>query len=162
MDFQFKPLGKTCAASGKPLVPGSWCHCVVVERQGQQQRFDYSEAAWQGPPPDAIGHWRVQVPLPRNPNAIRLDPDALMRYFEQLSEEANPNREPQRYVSSLLLLKLKRLRLEDIREDDDGSVLRLEGVHGEGCFEVRNLQLPDQEAVQLQQELKSQLATEWT
>ncbi len=162
MDYHIKPLGKTCAATGQPLSPGSWCHSVVVERQGQQLRLDYADDAWQGPPPDAIGHWRIQVPLPKNPNAIKVDPDALMSYFEQLSEEASPGQEAQRYVSALLLLKLKRLRLEDVRRDDAGSFLILEGMHGEGLFEVANLQLPDEDATRLQQELKLQLAAEWT
>jgi len=162
MDFQFKPLGKTCAATGRPLVPGSWCHSVVVERQGQQLRLDYAADAWQGPPTDAIGHWRARVPVAKYPLAVRVDPDALMRYFEQLSEEASPSQEPQRYVSALLLLRLKRLRLDDVRTEDDGSVLLLEGMHGEGVFEVRNLELPDADATELQQQLKSQLAAEWT
>ena len=46
--------------------------------------------------------------------------------------------------------------------DEDGSVLVLEGLHGEGLFEVRNLQLPDAESAALQQELKQQLAAEWS
>lgn len=162
MEYHFKPLGKTCAASGEPLTPGSWCHSVVVERQGQQVRLDYAAAAWQGPPADAIGHWKMQVPLPKNPQSLKVDPEALMRYFEQLSEEASPSQEPQRYASALLLLKLKRLRLDDVRDDDDGTVLLLEGLHGEGLFEVRNLQLPDTDASQLQLELKQHLAAEWS
>lgn len=162
MDFHFKPLGKTCAATGRPLVPGSWCHSVVVERNGQQQRLDYSAEVWQGPPSDAIGYWRVRVPMPKSPQSIRIDPDALMQYFEQLSEEASPNQESQRYVSTLLLLKMKRLKLVDIQESDDGPILLLEGLHGEGVFEVRDLQLSDADAAALQQELKTQLMAEWT
>jgi hypothetical protein len=162
MDFQFKPLGKTCAATGQPLVPGSWCHSVLVERQGQQVRLDYAANAWQGPPADAIGHWRSRVPLARMQPGQKVDPDALWRYFEQLTEEASPSQESQRYVAALLLLKLKRLRLVDVLTDDDGSTLLLEGLHGEGVFEVRNLQLPDADTSALQQQLKTQLATEWS
>lgn len=167
MDYQFKPLGKVCATTGKPLVPGSWCHSVVVERSGQQLRLDFSEEGWRGPPSDAIGAWRCQVPLPRNPQNIRIDPDALMRYFEQLCEEASPAQETQRYICALLLLKWKRLRLDDVAgtaDDDrpDEHILILEGTHGEGRFEVRNLQLPDDEALQLQNQLRTQLAGEWT
>ena len=103
MDYQFKPLGKVCAASGQPLIPGHWCHSVVVERQGQQLRLDYAEESWTGPPADALGYWKSRVPFPKNPQAIKVDPDALLRYFEQLSEEASPNQESQRYVSALLL-----------------------------------------------------------
>jgi hypothetical protein len=160
MDFQLKPLGKTCAATGQPLVPGSVCHSVVVERNGQFLRLDYSDAAWRGPPADAVGYWRTRVPLASS--VQRLDPDALMRYFEQLCEDASPSQDTNRYVAALLLLKLKRLQLDDVRQDDDGEYLLLSGSRGEGVFEVRNLQLPDAELSRLQQALKSHLAAEWT
>lgn len=160
MDYQLKPLGKTCASTGQPLTPGTVCHSVVVEREGRLLRLDYSEAGWQGPPPDAIGYWRTVVP-PVEP-ARRIDPDSLMRYFEQLSEEASPRAETMRYVAALLLLKWKRLKLDDVRTDEEGEWLLLSGTRGEGVFEVRNLQLPDAELARLQHELKTQLSEEWT
>lgn len=125
-------------------------------------RLDYAADSWNGPPEDAIGHWRVQVPFPKQAHLVRIDPDALMRYFEQLSEEASPSQEPQRYVMALLLLKQKRLQLVDALPDDEGDILRLEGLHGEGVFEVRNLALPDVDLNQLQDALKTQLAAGWT
>lgn len=162
MEYHFKPVGKLCAASGRPLVPGSWCHSVLVERQGQQVRLDYEASAWPGPPPDAIGHWRCQVPQPKNPQAIRLDPEALMRYFEQLQEEASPSQETARYLLALILLQAKRLRLVDVLTGEQENWLQLEGAHGEGIFLVPNLQLPDEQAIPLQHELKIQLASEWS
>ena len=160
MDYRLKPLGKTCAATGQPLAPGSVCHSVVVERDGQFVRLDYSPAGWQGPPPSAVGYWQLRVPPPKPVHSI--DPDALMRYFEQLCEEASPSQDVNRYVSALLLLKLKRLKLDDVRCDDDGEFLQLTGTRGEGTFDVRRLDLPDDELSQLQQSLKTQLAAEWT
>lgn len=160
MEYQLKPLGKLCAATGQALVPGSRCHSVVVERQGQLLRLDYADTAWSGPPPDAIGHWIATVPAPKTTG--RIDPEVLMRYFEQLSEEASPGTAAQRYVAALMLIRAKRLQLHDVRREDDAEFLLLEGMHGEGVFEVPNLQLPDADNAALQQQLKSQLATEWT
>lgn len=163
MEYHFKPLGKLCAATGAPLQPGSWCHSVIVERNGLQQRLDYSESGWTGVPSDAIGHWRTRVPAPKSLQEMRIDAEALMRYFEQLSEEASPSQEPQRYVAALVLLKQRRLRLDDVQIDDDGtSQLLLEGTHGEGRFQVTDLQLADEETVRWQSELKTHLNTEWT
>jgi len=160
MDYQLKPLGKTCAATGQPLAPGSVCHSVVVERDGQFVRLDYSEGGWQGPPASAVGYWQLRVPPPKQARSV--DPDALMRYFEQLCEEASPSQDVNRYVSALLLLKLRRLKLDDVRCADDGEFLQLSGTRGEGAFDVRRLELPDDELSQLQQALKNQLAVEWT
>jgi hypothetical protein len=160
MDYQLKPLGKTCTATGQPLAPGSVCHSVVVERNGQFVRLDYSSGSWKGPPADAIGYWQTRVPEPKH--AHHIDPDALMRYFEQLCEEGSPNQDVSRYVSALMLLKMKRLKLDDVRRDEDGEHLQLSGLRGEGAFEARHLQLPDDELAGLQQQLKAQLAGEWT
>jgi hypothetical protein len=159
MDYQLKPLGKTCAATGQPLAPGHVCHSVVLERDGRFVRMDYSDAGWKGPPANAIGYWKSRVPAPQHPH--RVDPAALMRYFEQLSEESSPLQETSRFVAALLLLKLRRLKLDDVRRDDDGEFLQLSGTHGEGSFEVRHLQIPEAELAELQQHLKAQLAAEW-
>ena len=158
MDYQLKPLGKACAATGQPLAPGSVCHSVVVERNGQFVRLDYAAEGWKGPPADAISYWQTRVAASKHPQQI--DPDALMRYFEQLCEEGSPNCDVDRYVSVLMLLRLKRLRLDDARCDDDGEFLVLSGLRGEGTFEVRRLQIPDDELAGLQQQLKAQLAGE--
>lgn len=162
MDYDLKPLGKTCSQTGKPLQPGSLCHSVVVERNGQLLRLDFSSEGWQGPPEGALGHWTTRVPKPRHEDAQRIDPDVLMRYFEQLQEDAAPRQDGAKYVAALLLLKQRRLRLDDVRQTDDGEFLVVSGLRGEGTFEVRNLQLPDAETQQLQQELRAQFAMEWT
>ena len=39
MDYRLKPPSKTCAGTGRPLVPGSTCHSVLVEKDGDQVRL---------------------------------------------------------------------------------------------------------------------------
>jgi hypothetical protein len=161
MDYHLKPLGKTCAATGKPLAPGSVCHSVLVEREGTLQRLDFSDEAWTGPPAGHFGHWTLQVPLAVDPKEARIDPEIALRYFEQLSEEASPLHEPTRYALALVLLQQRKLKLENVRLEDETEILELSGVHGEGNFEVFNYHLDDAETQRLQAELKIQLATEW-
>lgn len=161
MDYHLKPLGKSCAATGKPLAPGSVCHSVLVEKDGLLVRLDFSQEGWPGPQQEHLGHWMVDVPKAPNPNTIRLDPDVALRFFEQLSEESSPEHEKTRYVLALLLLQQRKLKLENVRFDDDDEVLELTGTHGEGSFEVRNYRLDDHEIQKMQSELKAQLALEW-
>jgi hypothetical protein len=162
MEYQIKPPGRVCAASGQPLVPGSSCHSVVLERDGQLVRLDYAAEHWAGPPEGAVGHWTTHVPTPKHAGQQPVAPETLMRYFEQLCEQADPEQDETRYVAALLLLKLKRLRLNDVRQTDDDAWLLLEGAHGEGQYEVRNLSLSDEDVARRQQTLKAHLATEWT
>lgn len=162
MDYHLKPLGKTCAGTGQPLAPGSVCHSVVVEKDGELLRYDFSADGWQGPPPATVGHWKTLVPADPAAGQIRLEPEPLMRYFEQLSEEASPVHDRLRYVLALLLLKYRKLRLDDARGEGADETLVLSGVHGEGIFEVPNLRLPDADTQALQQELRAHLAAEWS
>lgn len=161
MDYHVKPLGKTCAATGKPLQPGSKCHSVLMERNGALVRLDFSEEGWSGPPEGHLGHWMIEVPAAPNPDSIRVDPEVAMRYFEQLSEEASPVHEKNRYLLALILLQRRKLKLDNVRFEDDDEFLELSGMHGEGTFDVRNYKMDDAETQRMQAELKAQLALEW-
>ena len=161
MDYHLKPIGKTCAGTGEELIPGSRCYSVVIDHDGQRVRLDYSEAGWQGPPTGAIGHWTSTVPLPETTKTKPLDADALMRYFEQMSEDANPVQEKFKYVLALLLLQKRRLQLDGSRHDGDIEYLEVSGNRGEGPYEVRHFELSDDETEQLQRDLNTHLKSEW-
>jgi hypothetical protein len=159
MEYHVPPLGKTCSATGKPLVPGSKCRSALLEVNGQQVRRDFSLEGWSGPPEGAIGYWMTNVPEHSGPP--KLDPEQVMRYFEQLTEEASPSHDETRYLLALLLLQQRRLKLETVRSDDEGDVLVLAGLRGEGMFEVPHLQLDDSQVAERQLALRTQLAAEW-
>jgi hypothetical protein len=159
MDYHFSPLGKTCSVTGKPLTPGSECRSALLEVNGQQVRKDFSAAGWTGPPDGAIGHWVTTVPEQVGPP--KLDPEQMMRYFEQLTEEASPSHDETRYLLALWLLQQRRLRLENVRSDEEGDVLELSGLRGEGSFEVPHLQLGDAELTERHNLLRTHLAAEW-
>jgi hypothetical protein len=161
MDYHFKPPSKTCATTGRPLTPGSLCHSVLMEKNGVLTRLDYSQEGWQGPPEGHVGYWQTIVPVTHDPREQRLDPDTAFRYFEQLCEESSPTTERQRYVLALLLLQHRKLKLDGTQTGDDGDMLELNGKHGEGPWQVHNLELPEAEILQIQAELKVHLATEW-
>ena len=162
MEYQFRPIGKKCAATGQELAPGSTCHSVLVERNGVLERLDYSEAGWKGSPEGTVGIWKCVVPAPAEVRHEPLDTSALMTCFEQLIEEANPAREGLQYILALLLVKKRRLRLEGSRTEGDDEYLQLAGAQGEGAYEVRDLNPSDEEVQQWQRELNVYLASEWS
>lgn len=162
MDYQLKPIGKSCFATGRELLPGMRCHSALVEQNGRLVRIDYAEEAWKGPPEGTVGHWSCTVPEAEMAKAPPLDSAAMMRYFEQLSEEPNPAREKFRFILALLLLQKRKLRIEGTREEDGTEYLQLAGSRGEGPFEIPNQQLDDEEMNRLQEELSTHLAVEWS
>jgi hypothetical protein len=162
VEYQFRPIGKKCAATGQELAPGELCHSVVVERDGELVRLDYSEQGWKGLPEGALGVWTCVVPKPAFVRREPLDTTVLMSCFEQLIEEASPAREGLRYILALFLVKKRRLRLEGARTDGDDEYLQLAGAQGEGAYEVRDLNPTDEEVQQWQRELNVYLASEWS
>lgn len=162
VEYQLRPIGKKCAATGEDLVPGEVCHSVVLERDGELARLDYSERGWKGPPEGTLGTWTCLVPKPTQVRREPLDTSALMSCFEQLTEEASPAREGLRYILALFLVKKRRLRLEGSRSEGNEEYLQLAGAQGEGAYEVRDLNPTDEEVQQWQRELNVYLASEWS
>jgi hypothetical protein len=159
MDYRIKPVGKTCTQTGRELRPGDECFSAVFANAGEWERLDFSREAWKGPPPDAAGYWRCRIPAAREVARRTLDPDALLRQFEQLCEEANPARDKLRYVLALFLVQRRRLRNNGTRIEASGSTLELAGLQGEGPFLVPDQQLDDTEVQSLQDELFNLVTT---
>ena len=152
-DYNVKPIGRTCAGTGKELVPGSLCHSILVEKNGELLRFDYSDDGWANPPESFLAHWRCDVPEAAAATKKNFDPDELMRQFEQLCEEASPAQDKFRYVLALLLLQKRRLKLEGTKTVDDQEFLELNGARGEGTFLILNQDLEDAEVQQMQESI---------
>ncbi len=161
MDYHLKPLSKSCSATGKEFLPGETVHSVIIEQNGQLLRLDFSNDGWTGPPEGAVGDWKLQVPEPTAQGPRKIDPDALLQYFEQLYESPNEVEQKFLYVLALFLVQKRRLKLDGSRNDDETSILQLSGTHGEGNFEIRDQNLDPSEVEQLQQQLNTQFLEDW-
>jgi hypothetical protein len=162
VDYQIRSVGKICAGSGRPLVPGEVCVSVLVERDGVFSRLDYATDAWTGPPEGTVGVWRTETQKPVQVSTATVDPEQLLQFFEQLVETANPGHDRLRYVLALALLQRRRLKLEGAKDDEDGCFLELIGSRGEGPYLIRDQQLPQEEIRSLQAALNQQLSEQWS
>jgi hypothetical protein len=153
MDFSIRPVAKSCAKSGQLFRSGDICWSVLMEKDGQLVRQDYCVDAWSGPPAGAIGHWRYQIPEAVEQHRQKLDTDSLFEYFLQLTESPNMVQRQYRYVLALLLLRKRRLILEEVIEVDDRPTMRLTGSGGEGPFDVPEEDLSEDQIDRLQQQL---------
>jgi hypothetical protein len=153
MDFNIRPMSKVCAATGELLVAGSECWSALVEENGRTVRHDFSLDGWTGPPEATVGYWRCQVPVDSSTGPQLIDPDSLFDYFVQLCESPNTVEQDYQYVLALLLLRKRRLILEQTMEIDDRPAMRLNGSGGEGPFDVEERELTEQQILQLQDQL---------
>ena len=155
MDFNVRPVGKLCAASGQELPSGRPCWSVLIERDGQIVRQDYSEDAWGGPPDGVIGYWKSVVPDRTSATSTLLNIDSLFEYFVQLCDSPNRTEQDYQYVLALLLLRKRRLLLEESIVVDDHPTMRLIGTAGEGPFDVPERALTECQIEELQNQLFS-------
>lgn len=153
MDFNIRPVAKACAKSGRTFRPGDECWSVLFEKDGQLVRQDFSAEAWSGPPAGAIGHWRCQIPESVDAGRPKLDADSLFDYFLQLSDSPNIVQQQYRYVLALLLLRKRRLILEQVIDIDDRPTMHLVGSGGEGPFDVPEEELSEDQIERLQHQL---------
>lgn len=153
MEFNVRPPGRNCSISGRAFRLGESCWSVLVEKGGEIVRQDIAEECWQGPPDGAIGHWRCPASAAPESQRLKLDAESLFEYFLQLEESPNVVQRQYRYVLALLLLRKRRLVLEEVVELDDRPAMRLVGSAGEGPFDVAEEELTEDEIGRLQQQL---------
>ena len=96
---------------------------VLVAEGAELKRCDYAADAWQGPPEEAIGWWKSQVPE-RNAGKKHWAPnDVMLDFWDQLADEVE--KQDMRYVLTLLLVRRRVFRLEEEkRTRKDGSGFR--------------------------------------
>lgn len=118
LDFDVQRCTRRCHETERELAPEEPFYSVLVSEGSDVLRRDYCEAAWKGPPEDAIGWWKSQMP-PADGSKVNWAPsDVMLHYFQQLEKDAA--KADVRYVLALLMVRRKIFRLEDSEIDAQG------------------------------------------
>src|SRR3954471_2624441 len=112
-EYQIQGSTLRCALSGRELKAGERYFSVLTLDGGKFSRSDYSREAWQGPPQGAFSYWQGKVPAGQKPRRPPIDDDLLVECLTRLEDDATPEKMSFRYVVALLLMRRKRLRLEE-------------------------------------------------
>jgi hypothetical protein len=121
MDYEVQHSARRCSTTGREFAPGETYYSVLVADGAQMKRCDYAADAWQGPPNEAVGWWKSQVP-DRNAGKKHWAPnDVMLDFWDQLAEQ--PEKQDMRYVLTLLLIRRRVFRLEEENRDAAGGEL---------------------------------------
>src|SRR5262245_36786805 len=157
-DYQIQASSRRCAVTGRELAPGERYYSVLLDQGDSFVRQDYSREAWQGPPERTFSFWQGRLPsggggAPKQPP---IDDELLLDCFARLEGEQEPAKQAFRFVLALLLVRRKRLRIEDARRDEGGGgteTLTLRDGRTKARYLVLDPGLPDDELEAVQDEV---------
>ena len=152
-DYQIQNSTRRCAATGRELQPGERYFSVLLDEGGKFVRQDYSQEAWPGPPRAAFSFWQGRISSPSAPRRAPIDEEMLLECFHRLEGEQGPDKVRFRFVLALLLLRKKRLRLAEARQEAGQEVLVVHCPKSGGRYAVVDPQLADAELESVQDDV---------
>ena len=153
LDYQIQPNTRRCSATGRELKPGERYFSVLLDENGKFVRRDYSAEAWQGPPPGAFSFWVGRIPSGETKKRPPIDDELLLDCFTRLEGETESGRVNFRFVLALLLMRRKRLKLEESVVEDGDEVLVMRCTRSGAEHRVVNPQLTEEQIAEVQEEV---------
>ena len=156
MDYEVGHSARRCSTTGREFAPGETYYSVLLAAGAELKRYDYAADAWPGPPEEAIGWWRSQVP-DRNAGKKHWAPnDVMLDFWDQLADQ--PDKRDMRYVLTLLLIRRRVFRMEEEKTDEEGEQwVAVYCPRREATYEVPAV-VPEQARIdQIQEELAALL-----
>ncbi|MBN1912089.1 MAG: hypothetical protein JW818_20385 [Pirellulales bacterium] len=156
MDYEIQRPTRHCHATQRELAPGETYYSVLLSEGDDLERRDYSVEAWEGPPEDAVGWWKAEIPSAKSKKRHWAPNDVMLQFFDEL--DAQEERRDMRYVLALLLVRRRVMRHEETeRDDEDRETLVLYCPRREETYRVEAV-APDPKRVQaIQEELAALL-----
>ncbi len=152
-EYQIQPITRRCHVTGRDLKVGERYYTALLEEGDHFVRQDFSTEVWQGPPPDAFSFWSGKVPPPEDAFKPRFDDDLLEECFQRLEGQEEPSRVHFRYVVALLLVRRRRLKLEQTSVDGGVEIMTLCCPRTQETYRVINPGLNEEAMSQAQNEV---------
>lgn len=157
MNYQIQANSMRCSKTGRELRPGEKFYSVLYDRGPALERCDFSVEAWEGAPADAFSFWMGHVPPREGPQRVQFDEEVLFDFFERLSDETEPRKVNFRYILTLLLMRRKRLKFEEVRAENELEWLLLRCAKTRKAYKVANPRLNEEQLTAVQEEVQKVL-----
>lgn len=118
LDFEIQRCARKCAKTEREFRSGETFYSALVPQGAEVVRQDYSQEAWDGPPENALGWWKCQLPESNTKKTHWAPNDVMLDYFERLQDQAG--QEDVRYILALLMARRRIVRIEDTEHDETG------------------------------------------
>jgi hypothetical protein len=159
-EYQIQPNARRCSVTGRELQPGERYFSVLTEEDGRFVRRDYAAASWQGPPHGAYSFWGGKIATPEGRRRPTIDDEMLLECFARMEGDTDPGRTRFRYVVGLLLIRRRKLRLEQSANEDGTEVLYLRCPRSGDRYRLIDPALTEEETAAVQDEVFQTLGWE--
>ncbi len=121
MDYEVQRSTRRCTVTGREFAPGETYYSVLVADGAELKRHDYAPDAWQGPPQEAVGWWKSQIPDRTAARKHWAPNDVMLHFWDELAEQSD--KQDMWYVLTLLLIRRRVFRLEEEKYSSEGREL---------------------------------------
>jgi len=128
---------------------------ALYDKGAKFERKDYCLSCWSNNRTnDVFSFWRTRVPKKDDEREQKLvDDEVIMNFFKRLEGETDETKKNFRYVLALLLIRKKKLKLIEVKRENDEEFLLLENPQEEAQIRVPVRNLSDEEIRGLTQEV---------
>jgi hypothetical protein len=156
MDYEVQRSARRCSVTGREFAPGETYYSTLVADGAALKRHDYAADAWQGPPAEAIGWWKSQIPDRTAARKHWAPNDVMLNFWDELAEQLD--KQDMRYVLTLLLIRRRVFRLEEEKCDAQGrEILVVYCPRRETTYQVLAVAPEPPRVDQIQEELAALL-----
>jgi hypothetical protein len=128
-DWKVGKGSRACAATGRAFEPGEVYYSALLEEGEGFRRLDYAADAWAEVNTGTLfSFWKTRMPTEDEGQSSRprtVDTEVIHAVFRRLADAEGPEKQTFRYLLALMLVRKRRLRLDDIRRDGDVEVLEV-------------------------------------
>lgn len=153
-EYSFQNPGTSeCCLTHRPFQPEEEFIAVLFEANGGYVRKDYSLEAWESNPPEKYhAMWRMRMPSAVEPRKSKTAVnDVLLGMFDEMY---GTNHEPDKlYVLSLLLVRRRIMRLEELFNENSANVLSLYSQFRDEYYQIPVVNPTPERQEQIQSEL---------
>lgn len=113
---------RTCASTGGEIPPEVPYYSALVETDSGFERKDFSADAWpEVERSDFFSYWKNKGYPPKGAKRPPVDYERLLAFFDALEGTADGGKRLLRYVVALVLVRKRKLRLDDMGRTASGE-----------------------------------------
>ncbi len=144
-DYELTRTTGQCSVTGRAFNEDEAFYSVVIETAEGFERRDIAEDRWDGPPEDAVCHFKTKITKKDQPRKMFVDDDVLINFFLRVADSTEPLKLRFRFVLSLILLRKRLVRYERTIREADAEYWEMKLMRDKSLHKVFNPSMNDAE-----------------